>query len=71
VTDDDSTNSMLQFQLERESDGMKHYQKVKQKQRARLGSIKRKHDTTQRRGNINRRSDSTGEAKGRRQYELE
>jgi hypothetical protein len=53
-------NSMLRFRLEREGDVMKHYQKMKRRQRACLGSMERKHDTTWRHGNVGRRRGSTG-----------
>jgi hypothetical protein len=37
-------DSMLQFQLERGGDRTKHYQKMKRRQRAHLGSMGSKHD---------------------------
>jgi hypothetical protein len=45
-------NSMLWFQLNRGGDGMKCCWNMKQRQRVRLGSIRRKHDTVRRRGDI-------------------
>jgi hypothetical protein len=48
VSDGGVANSLLQFQLERGGDEMKHYRKMKQRQRAHLGSMGRKHDTTRR-----------------------
>jgi hypothetical protein len=39
------TDSMLQFQLKRIGDGMKHCQKIKWRQRAHLGSMRKKRDT--------------------------
>jgi hypothetical protein len=59
------TDSMLQFWLERGGDGMK------QMQRARLGSMRRKCDTTQRHDNVDRRRGGTGEEKGRRRRKLD
>jgi hypothetical protein len=41
---------ILQFWLGRGGDGMKHCQKMKRRQRARLGSMGRRHDMTQRHG---------------------
>jgi hypothetical protein len=38
-------DSIVWFQLERRDDGTKHCQKMKRSQRARLGSMERKHDT--------------------------
>jgi hypothetical protein len=40
-------DSMLQFQLEREGDGMNHCWKMKQRQRAHVGSMGRKCDMVQ------------------------
>jgi hypothetical protein len=45
VTSGDGVNSMLRFQLEREGDKIKHCQKMKRRQRARLDSMGRKCDT--------------------------
>jgi hypothetical protein len=45
MADDSGANLMFQFWLERESDGMKRYQKIKRRQRPRLASIERKCDT--------------------------
>jgi hypothetical protein len=42
---DGDVNSMLQFQSERGGDGTKRYRKIKWRQRTRLGSMERKHDT--------------------------
>jgi hypothetical protein len=42
---DGGANSILQFQLEIGDDGMKHYLKIKQRQRAHFSSMGRKHDT--------------------------
>jgi hypothetical protein len=39
-----SADSMLQFQLKREGDGMKHHRKMKRRQRTHLYSMERKHD---------------------------
>jgi hypothetical protein len=49
VADNDGANSMLRFWLKREGDGMKHCQKMKQRNQSRLGSMGRKHDTAWRR----------------------
>jgi hypothetical protein len=46
--------AVFQFWLERGGDGMKYCQKIKQRQRARLGSIGRKCDTAQQRGDMDR-----------------
>jgi hypothetical protein len=45
MADDGDVDSMLQFQSERGGDGMKRYRKIKRRQRTRLGSMERKHDT--------------------------
>jgi hypothetical protein len=45
VGGDDGVNSMLQFRLERGGDGTKCCRKMQQRQRAHLGSMRRKHDT--------------------------
>jgi hypothetical protein len=42
MTGGGGTDSMLQFQLERKGDGMKHCRNMKWKQQARLGSMERK-----------------------------
>jgi hypothetical protein len=55
---------MLQFWLEWGDDVMKRCQKMKRKQRARLDSMRRKRDTTQQRGDVDRRRDGTEEGKG-------
>jgi hypothetical protein len=57
-------DSMLQFWLEWGDDVMKRCQKMKRKQRARLDSMRRKRDTTQQRGDVDRRRDGTDEGKG-------
>jgi hypothetical protein len=59
-------DSMLQFQLERGCDMMKNCREMKWRQRARLDSMGRKRDTTQRRGDVGRRRGGTEEGKGRR-----
>jgi hypothetical protein len=59
-------DSMLQFQLERGRDGTKHSQNMNQRQRARLDSMGRKHDTVQRRDDIGRKRGNTEERKGRK-----
>jgi hypothetical protein len=63
-------DSMLPFWLKRGGDVMKHYQKMKQRQGARLDSMERKRDTALRCGNVDRRRGDTGEEKGRRQCQL-
>jgi hypothetical protein len=55
---------MLWFQLERGGDGLKHYWKMKQMQRAHLASMRKKHDTTQWRGDAGQRRGGTEEEKG-------
>jgi hypothetical protein len=52
VTGDGSTNSMLRFHLERGGDRMKHYQKIKRRQRAHLYSMGRKRDMARQRDDI-------------------
>jgi hypothetical protein len=61
-------DSMLRFHLKREGDGLKHCQKMKQSQRARLDSMGRKHDTVRQRDDVSRRRDGTEEEKGRMQH---
>jgi hypothetical protein len=57
---------MLRFQLESRGDEMKHYQKIKERQRAYLGSMERKRDTARWCGDIGQRRDNTREGKGGR-----
>jgi hypothetical protein len=64
-------DSMLQFQLEMGGDGMKHCQKMKRRQRARLGSMGRKRDTVWERDDISRRRGGIGKGKRRRRRQLE
>jgi hypothetical protein len=59
-------DSILQFRLERRGDGMKHCRKMKQRQRAHLGSMGTKRDTTRWRGDVGWRRDDIEERKGRR-----
>jgi hypothetical protein len=59
-------DSMLWFQLERGGDGLKRYQKMKRRQRARLGSMRRKHDTARRHDDVGQRRGGAGEGKRRR-----
>jgi hypothetical protein len=47
-------------------DGIKHCQKMKWRQRARLGSMERKRDITQWHDIVDQRRDDTKEGKGRR-----
>jgi hypothetical protein len=56
-------DSMLQFWLEMRGDGTNYCQKMKWRQRARLGSMGRKRDTAQR-GDVCRRRGDTREGKG-------
>jgi hypothetical protein len=49
VTGDVGVNSIVQFQLERRGDEMKHCQKIKWRQQARLGFMGKKCDTAWRR----------------------
>jgi hypothetical protein len=58
--------SMFQFQLERGADGTKRCRKMKQRQRARLGSMERKRDPAWWCDDVGRRRGDTGEGKGRR-----
>jgi hypothetical protein len=46
VIDDGGVNSMIQFHLKRGGDGMKRCRKMKQRWRAHLGSMGRKHGPT-------------------------
>jgi hypothetical protein len=57
-------NSILHFQLEMRGDGTKRSQKMKQSQRAHVGSMGSKRDTACRHGDVGRRRGSTGEGKG-------
>jgi hypothetical protein len=50
VAYDSGANSMLQFRLKRGGDGTNHCRKRKRSQRARLGSMGRKHDMARHRG---------------------
>jgi hypothetical protein len=59
-------DSMLQFQIKMGGDGMKHCQKMKRMQRARLVSMGKKRDTAQRRNDVGRSRGGTEEAKGSR-----
>jgi hypothetical protein len=54
VASGSGTDSMLRFRLERGGDGMKHFQKMKWIQQARLGSMERKCDTAQWHGDVDR-----------------
>jgi hypothetical protein len=63
-------NLILQFRLKRGGDETKHCQKMKQRQRARLGSIGRKCDMVQQRDDIDQRRSGTEEGKGRRLHQL-
>jgi hypothetical protein len=59
-------DSMLQFWLKRGDNVIKHCQKMKQMQRAHLGSMERKCHTMLWRGDVGRRRGDTGEGKRRR-----
>jgi hypothetical protein len=61
-------NSLLQFQLERGSDGTKLCRKMKRRQRAHLGSMGRKRDPFWWRDDVSRRRSSTEEGKRRRRH---
>jgi hypothetical protein len=63
-------DSMLWFRLGRRAVGMKHYWKIKWRQRTRLDSMVRKRDTVQWRDDVGRRRGGTGEGKGRRWRQL-
>jgi hypothetical protein len=54
-------DSMFQFRLKRGDDGMKCYQKMKRRRQVHVDSMGRKCDTTQQRGNVDRRRDDTEE----------
>jgi hypothetical protein len=58
-------DSVLRFQLKRGDDRTKSCWKMKQRQRARLGSIGMKHDTTQQRDDVSRRRGGTEKGKGK------
>jgi hypothetical protein len=68
VVGGNSADSMLRFRLERGGDRMKHCWKMKRRQRAHLGSMGRKCDTTRQNDDVGRRRVATGEGKGRRQH---
>jgi hypothetical protein len=57
---------MLQFWLERGDNRTKHYRKMNRRQRASLGSMRRKYDTVRRRDDVGRRKGGTEERKARR-----
>jgi hypothetical protein len=57
-------DSMFQFWLSRGGDRTKSCQKMKRRQRAHLGSMRRKRDTMRWHGDIDRRRGDTGEGKG-------
>jgi hypothetical protein len=57
---------MLQFLLERGDNRTKHYRKMNRRQRASLGSMRRKYDTVRRRDDVGRRKGGTEERKARR-----
>jgi hypothetical protein len=63
---DGDADSMLQFLFEKRGDVMKHCQKMKCRQRARLNSMGRKCDTVRRRDDIGRRRGGIGETKERK-----
>jgi hypothetical protein len=64
-------DSMLHFWLERESDETKHCQKMKWRQRARLGLMWRKWDTSWQCDYIGQRRGDTGKGKRRRRPQLD
>jgi hypothetical protein len=70
VAYDGGADSLLQFWLESECDGTKHWQKIKRRQWAHLDSMRRKRDTARRCDDIGRRRCGTGEGKGRRWHQL-
>jgi hypothetical protein len=63
-------DSMLRFRLERGGDGSKRCQKMKRRQRAHLGSMRRKRDKARRHDDVGRMRGGTGEGKGRRQCQF-
>jgi hypothetical protein len=70
VADGSAVNSLLWFWLKRRGDRIKHCQNMKQRQRARLGSMGRKRDTVRRRDDVDRRRGGTEEGKERRRHLL-
>jgi hypothetical protein len=63
-------NTLISAREGRGGVGMKCCRKIKQMQRAHLGSIERKRDTTRRCGDIGQRSGGTREGNGRRRRQL-
>jgi hypothetical protein len=70
VARDSGADSILQFLLEMGGDGIKHCQKMKRRQRARLGSMGKERDIAWRRDDVGQRRDSTMEGKGWRRHQL-
>jgi hypothetical protein len=66
MADGGGADSILRFWLERGGDGTKHCRKMKRRQRAGLGSIGKKRDTAQRRGDVSQRRGGTREGIGSR-----
>jgi hypothetical protein len=66
VADGGGVDSILRFQLKMGGDGTKCCRKMRWRQRACLGYIERKRDTTRWRDNVDWRRGGTGEEKGRR-----
>jgi hypothetical protein len=61
VASSGDVDSMIRFQLKRGGVMMKHYRKIKQRQRAHLGSMRRKCDMTQQHGDVGWSRDDIGE----------
>jgi hypothetical protein len=70
VVNNDDPDSMLQFWLKREGDGMKCCRKIKRKQWVRLGSMERKYDMARWHDNVSQKRCDTGEEKWRRWRQL-
>jgi hypothetical protein len=68
---DEDAHLMLWFGLERKGDRVKHCQKMKRMQRARLVSMRRERDMIRRHGDVSRRRGDTGERKGKRRCQLD
>jgi hypothetical protein len=63
-------DSMLQFWLEKGGDRKKRCRKMMRRQRAHLGSMRRKRDTAWLRDDVDRRRGDTGDGNGRRRRQL-
>jgi hypothetical protein len=70
VASGSGADSMLQFQLAKGDDRMKHYPKMKQRQQVHHCSMRRKHDMVRWCDGIDWMRGDTGEGKERRRYQL-